>query len=345
MKTLDQKGSFGHMARCVAHVRSIARADGSPAPTEQAVRSLPLDPAAGSRISAFAAAAICMKPPRLPTERQVRMHTVLKEGAPGSAGIRHLTIRFQSLMRHPDETKLDRWLDDAKDCRIPAVVNFARTSMIDIQAVGNAVIGRWGNGQGTRDWLRSFKGCIGHFPWRWSTPTRVPPPRRSPYGFQLTALRDRRSAAKAVAEIAQLHRVPGVVPLHWRHLAQSPGGLLARARLQPRLHPANLPLLLTSGRIPFPTAVLSTALQRGSPREATVAVEPYAAIGCLMCLSWLLLFHILSLNPHRLETHVERTFFPWGKAAGGVRGRALHPGRHHRPAFFANGGAHKCSRA
>jgi transposase len=41
----------------------------------------------------------------------------------------------------------DRWLDDAKDCDIPAVVNFARTPMIGIQAVRNAVIERWSNGQ------------------------------------------------------------------------------------------------------------------------------------------------------------------------------------------------------
>jgi uncharacterized membrane protein len=76
------------------------------------------------------------------------------------------------------------------------------------------------------------------------------------------------------------------------------------------LHPANLLLLLTAGLIPVPTAVLSTALPHGSPPDATVAAELYAAIDCLTCLSRLLLFHILSLNPHLLETHVERVFFP-----------------------------------
>jgi uncharacterized membrane protein len=76
------------------------------------------------------------------------------------------------------------------------------------------------------------------------------------------------------------------------------------------LHMANLILLLTSGLIPFPTAVLSTALQTGSQLDAIVAVEFYAAIGGLMCLSWLLLFHVLSVNPHLLEAHVEPTFFP-----------------------------------
>jgi uncharacterized membrane protein len=76
------------------------------------------------------------------------------------------------------------------------------------------------------------------------------------------------------------------------------------------LHLANLILLLTSALIPFPTAILSTALQTGSSFDATVAVELYAAIGGLMCLSWLLVFHVLSINPHLLEAHVDPTFFP-----------------------------------
>jgi uncharacterized membrane protein len=76
------------------------------------------------------------------------------------------------------------------------------------------------------------------------------------------------------------------------------------------LHLANLLLLLTSALIPFPTAVLSTALQSGNRVDATVAVVLYAAVGGLMCLSWLLLFHVLSINPHLLEDYVESTFFP-----------------------------------
>jgi uncharacterized membrane protein len=66
------------------------------------------------------------------------------------------------------------------------------------------------------------------------------------------------------------------------------------------LHVANLLLLLTSGLIPFPTAVLSTALQHGSPVDATTAAVLYAAVGCLMCLSWLFVFHVLSITFWRL---------------------------------------------
>ena len=101
------------------------------------------------------------------------------------------------------------------------------------------------------------------------------------------------------------------------------------------LHLTNLVLLLTSALIPFPTAVLSKALQYGNALDATVASVLYATIGCLMCLSWLLLFHVLSVNPHLLETHVEPTFFPqerhralFGVASytlGGVAGWAISP--------------------
>jgi uncharacterized membrane protein len=101
------------------------------------------------------------------------------------------------------------------------------------------------------------------------------------------------------------------------------------------LHLANLLLLLTSALIPFPTALLSTALQHGGLTDAAVTIVLYAAIGCLMCLSWLFLFHVLSINPHLLEAHVERSFFPrerhralFGVALymlGGITGWALSP--------------------
>jgi hypothetical protein len=60
---------------------------------------------------------------------------VLKQEVPGFAVIRRLAIRFQSLLRRRDEKKLEPWLTDAKGCGIPAVMNFARTLMVDIQAV------------------------------------------------------------------------------------------------------------------------------------------------------------------------------------------------------------------
>ncbi len=87
--------------------------------------------------------------------------------------------------------------------------------------------------------------------------------------------------------------------------------VFARVRYCDRsLHLANLFSLLASALIPFPTAVLSTALQQGNPFDATVAVALYAAIGGVMCLSWLLLFHVLSIHSYLLEEHADPAFFP-----------------------------------
>jgi uncharacterized membrane protein len=112
--------------------------------------------------------------------------------------------------------------------------------------------------------------------------------------------------------------------------------VFARVRYCDRsLHLANLFCLLASALIPFPTAVLSTALQHANPFDATIAVALYAAIGGVMCLAWLLLFHVLSIHSYLLEDHVDPTFFPKERhravlgvalyAAGGVIGWVYAP--------------------
>ena len=89
------------------------------------------------------------------------------------------------------------------------------------------------------------------------------------------------------------------------------------------LHIANLFLLLTSGLIPFPTALLSFALQHGNPFDAQVAVAVYALIGGLMCLAWLLLFHVLTIHPYLLEKGYRPGVLSPGTAARLGRGGAL----------------------
>ena len=106
------------------------------------------------------------------------MLAVLKQEVPGFALIRRLAIRFQSLLRHRDEKKLEPWLTDAKGCGIPAVMNFARTLMVDIQAVRNAVIEPWSNGQ-TEGQINRLKAltsaqCMGGRASRCSVPGCVP---------------------------------------------------------------------------------------------------------------------------------------------------------------------------
>jgi transposase len=88
-----------------------------------------------------------VKPRRLLTTRQVGMPEVLTDEVAGFAVVRRLAVRFQALLRHRNESRLGRWIEDAEDCGIPAIVSFARSLMFDIQAIRNAVIEPWSNGQ------------------------------------------------------------------------------------------------------------------------------------------------------------------------------------------------------
>jgi hypothetical protein len=44
--------------------------------------------------------------------------------------------------------------------------------------------------------------------------------------------------------------------------------------------------------------------------RAKVAVPLYAAIAGTMCLSWLVVFHVLSIHPYLVEDGVSPDFFP-----------------------------------
>src|SRR3979411_1828746 len=87
--------------------------------------------------------------------------------------------------------------------------------------------------------------------------------------------------------------------------------VFARVRYCDRsLHLANLFLLLTSALIPFPTAILSAAIQSGNEFDARVAVALYATIAGAMCLSWLPVVPLLRQHPYLLEDGVDPDFFP-----------------------------------
>lgn len=76
------------------------------------------------------------------------------------------------------------------------------------------------------------------------------------------------------------------------------------------LHWVNLGILLTSALLPFPTAVLSFAVQSGMTSiDARTAVALYASVGALLCVSWYWFFRYLATHPHLLENDVEEGFF------------------------------------
>jgi uncharacterized membrane protein len=76
------------------------------------------------------------------------------------------------------------------------------------------------------------------------------------------------------------------------------------------LHWWNLAILFTSALLPFPTAVMSYAIQRGAmATDARTAVALYALVGALLCTSWYWFVRYLATHAHLLEEESEAQFF------------------------------------
>jgi transposase len=71
-------------------------------------------------------------------------------------------MRFQGLLRGGTVEGLDIWLTDARTSGIYGMRRFARTLRQDIDAVRNAVLERWSNGQveGQINRLKTLKRAI-----------------------------------------------------------------------------------------------------------------------------------------------------------------------------------------
>jgi uncharacterized membrane protein len=86
---------------------------------------------------------------------------------------------------------------------------------------------------------------------------------------------------------------------------------------------ANIGVLLWAATLPFPTAILSHALEGGNVADEQTAIALYALIGALLCLAWLGFFHYLHTHPVLLENGVEPEFFHSERLRAGI-GVALY---------------------
>jgi uncharacterized membrane protein len=86
---------------------------------------------------------------------------------------------------------------------------------------------------------------------------------------------------------------------------------------------ANVGMLLTSATLPFPTAVLSAALQAPDLPDRRAAIGLYAGVAAALCLSWVVAWAYLRRHPNLLEEHVEPEFFKEEQLRGLV-GAALY---------------------
>lgn len=75
------------------------------------------------------------------------------------------------------------------------------------------------------------------------------------------------------------------------------------------LHWMNLFVLFTTALLPFPTIVVSHALQEHNNADQRVAIAFYALIGALLCATWLAFYHYLARHPDLLKEQVRDEFF------------------------------------
>jgi transposase len=101
----------------------------------------------GRKISSLTAAALCVKPRGEMTPRQIVNVDGLKAASPEFTTMCGLAMRFAGLLRGGDIGKLDVWLRDARHCGLHAMRRFARKLRQDIDAVRNAILEPWRNGQ------------------------------------------------------------------------------------------------------------------------------------------------------------------------------------------------------
>ena len=105
------------------------------------------DPETGHAISPVVAAALCIKPRGLLTDRQARKVDALKQGSEAFVEMRRLAMRFNGILRGKRSAPLDAWIDDAIDSELIPIMRFARVLRRDIDAVNNAIELPWSNGQ------------------------------------------------------------------------------------------------------------------------------------------------------------------------------------------------------
>lgn len=85
------------------------------------------------------------------------------------------------------------------------------------------------------------------------------------------------------------------------------------------LHAANLALLFTTAALPFPTAVLSDALEEGlAGSDAASAIGLYALIAALMCASWVWIYVHLRRQPGILAEHARGDYVRHGVLRSGA---------------------------
>lgn len=147
IQRLGYTGSFSNLERLLTQWRTAAKKPGPATPTASAGLPAATDPATGHPISPIIAAVLCMKPRSLLTPRQATKVQALKYASPDFLAMRRFAMRFRGILRSDGVDKLTCRIDDARTSGIYAMQRYGRSLLQDIDAVRNAVIEPWSNGQ------------------------------------------------------------------------------------------------------------------------------------------------------------------------------------------------------
>ena len=147
VKQRGYTGSFANLERLLGAWRRAGREQAVDVPPTTLKPEPVRDPDTGHAISPVVAAALCIKPRGLLTDRQARKVDALKQGSGAFAEMRRLAMRFNGILRGKRSAPLDAWIDDAIDSDLIPIMRFARVLRRDIDAVNNAIELTWSNGQ------------------------------------------------------------------------------------------------------------------------------------------------------------------------------------------------------
>ncbi len=156
IQQLGYIGDHSQLAKLVSPWRQPT-VENDPRSTEAAVKKSIFAP--GRAISPQVAAALLSKFPAQLNHRQAEVVARLKQQCPGFALMRKLVLSFRTILRVGKVSTLRRWMKQALNTGIHAMVRFVRTLKQDIEAVEAAVSQPWSNGpvEGQTNRLKMLK--------------------------------------------------------------------------------------------------------------------------------------------------------------------------------------------
>jgi transposase len=147
IKDRGYTGSRSNLERLLKVWREVENTQPDEPPPETDVSEPVRYPDTGHMISSMLAAALCIKPCGLLTDRQARKVNALKQCSTVFATMLGMAMRFNGILRSRSSPALDEWIDDAIDTELTAIMRFASVLRRDVDAVKNAIELPWSNGQ------------------------------------------------------------------------------------------------------------------------------------------------------------------------------------------------------